>query len=219
MFTSLASNTSQPLTFPSRVACEISSGDELLLAELLFNRTFNELTPEQVAALLSCFVFEENSKSEVKLSEELAKPFQKLQSQARLIATISQDSKLPVSEDDYVQKFKPQLMEVVYTWSKGTSFAAICKMTDVYEGSLIRMFRRLEELLRQMSLAAKVMGSTELEEKFDQSLEKIKRGMHISFRFHFPARFYGSLTVNHRYRECGFSISVRLVVFRRISKW
>lgn len=72
-------------------------------------------------------------------------------------------------------------MEVVYTWSKGTSFAAICKMTDVYEGSLIRMFRRLEELLRQMSLAARVMGSTELEAKFDQSLEKIKRGIHTSF--------------------------------------
>lgn len=122
----------------------------------------------------------------MKLSEELAKPFQNLQAQARQIAKVSQESKLPVSEDDYVQKFKPQLMEVVYTWSKGTSFAAICKMTDVYEGSLIRMFRRLEELLRQMSLAARVMGSTELETKFDQSLEKIKRGIHkspfVSFR-------------------------------------
>lgn len=117
----------------------------------------------------------------MKLSEELAKPFQNLQSQARLIAKISQESKLPVNEDEYVQKFKPQLMEVVYTWSKGTSFAAICKMTDVYEGSLIRMFRRLEELLRQMGLAAKVMGSTELEQKFDQSLEKVKRGTHKSF--------------------------------------
>jgi ATP-dependent RNA helicase DOB1 len=162
----------------ARVACEISTGDELLLAELLFNRTFNELTPEQIAALLSCFVFEENSKTDAKLQDDLAKPFQELQSQARLIAKISAESKLPVSEDEYVQKFKPQLMEVVYTWSKGASFASICKMTDVYEGSLIRMFRRLEELLRQMSLAAKVMGSTELEEKFDQSLEKVKRGMH-----------------------------------------
>ncbi|KAH8151243.1 uncharacterized protein LAJ45_04445 [Morchella importuna] len=159
----------------ARVACEISTGDELLLAELLFNRTFNELTPEQIAALLSCFVFEENSKTDAKLQDDLAKPFQELQSQARLIAKISAESKLPVSEDEYVQKFKPQLMEVVYTWSKGASFASICKMTDVYEGSLIRMFRRLEELLRQMSLAAKVMGSTELEEKFDQSLEKVKR--------------------------------------------
>ena len=49
-------------------------------------------------------------------------------------------------------------------------------MTDVYEGSLIRMFRRLEELLRQMAMAAKVMGSAELEQKFELCLTKIKRG-------------------------------------------
>jgi ATP-dependent RNA helicase DOB1 len=42
-----------------RVACEISSGDELLLTELVFNGVFTPLSPEQCAALLSCFVFEE----------------------------------------------------------------------------------------------------------------------------------------------------------------
>ena len=49
------------------------------------------------------------------------------------------------------------------------------KMTDVYEGSLIRLFRRLEELLRQMAQAAKVMGSEDLEQKFEQSLLKVRR--------------------------------------------
>lgn len=48
-------------------------------------------------------------------------------------------------------------------------------MTDVYEGSLIRLFRRLEELLRQMAQAGKVMGSDELSAKFEKALEKIKR--------------------------------------------
>lgn len=42
-----------------RVACEISSGDELLLTEMVFAGLFNELTPQQCAALLSCFVFDE----------------------------------------------------------------------------------------------------------------------------------------------------------------
>jgi ATP-dependent RNA helicase DOB1 len=42
-----------------RVACEISSGDELLLTELIFNGVFNSLSPEQCAGLLSCFVFTE----------------------------------------------------------------------------------------------------------------------------------------------------------------
>lgn len=48
-------------------------------------------------------------------------------------------------------------------------------MTDVYEGSLIRLFRRLEELLRQISNAAKIMGSPDLEEKFDIALKKLTR--------------------------------------------
>jgi ATP-dependent RNA helicase DOB1 len=42
-----------------RVACEISTGDELLLTELIFNGAFNTLSPEQCAGLLSCFVFTE----------------------------------------------------------------------------------------------------------------------------------------------------------------
>ncbi len=42
-----------------RVACEISSGDELLLTEMIFNGVFNPLSPEHCAALLSCFVFDE----------------------------------------------------------------------------------------------------------------------------------------------------------------
>lgn len=48
-------------------------------------------------------------------------------------------------------------------------------MTNTYEGSLIRLFRRLEELLRQMAQAAKVMGNDDLTKKFEESLGKIRR--------------------------------------------
>lgn len=53
-------------------------------------------------------------------------------------------------------------------------------MTNAYEGSLIRLFRRLEELLRQMAQAGKVMGSDELQEKFELALSKIRRDI-VSF--------------------------------------
>ncbi len=49
---------------------------------------------------------------------------------------------------------------------QGSSFAQICKMTDVFEGSVIRCMRRLEELMRQMCQASKAIGNTELENKF-----------------------------------------------------
>lgn len=52
-------SSSDIVDMKGRVACEISSGDELLLTELIFNGAFNTLSPEQCAALLSCFVFTE----------------------------------------------------------------------------------------------------------------------------------------------------------------
>jgi ATP-dependent RNA helicase DOB1 len=109
----------------ARVACEISTGDELVLSELLFNRFFNELTPEQCAATLSCFIFEEKSSEVPALKEELAKPYREILQQARVIAKISQESKLTVNEDEYIKSFKFELMDVVFAWSKGASFAQI----------------------------------------------------------------------------------------------
>ncbi len=41
---------------------------------------------------------------------------------------------MDVDAEDYVEKFKPSLMDVVYAWCNGASFAQICKMTDVFEG-------------------------------------------------------------------------------------
>lgn len=51
--------TDDVVEMKGRVACEISTGDELLLTEMIFNGVFNPLLPEFCAALLSCFVFAE----------------------------------------------------------------------------------------------------------------------------------------------------------------
>ena len=109
----------------ARVACEISTGDELMLSELLFNRFFNELTPEQCAAVLSVFVFEEKSNEPPSLPAVLEAPLREIQKQARMIAKVSQECKLPVNEDEYVQSFKWTLMPVIYEWANGKSFAEI----------------------------------------------------------------------------------------------
>ncbi|PPQ99955.1 hypothetical protein CVT24_009534 [Panaeolus cyanescens] len=164
-----------------RVACEISSGDELLLTELIFNGVFNTLSPEQCAALLSCFVFTEKSEQVTKLKEELAAPLRVMQEIARRIAKVSKESKLPIEEDEYVSSFKVELMDAVIQWCRGASFSDICKLTDQFEGSVIRVFRRLGELLRQMAQAAKVIGNTELKEKFEKASEMLERPNSVIF--------------------------------------
>ena len=55
------------------------SGDELLLTELLFNGVFNDMTPQQACALVSCFVFEEKASEMPKLGDELAGPLRIMQ--------------------------------------------------------------------------------------------------------------------------------------------
>ncbi|PFH51650.1 hypothetical protein AMATHDRAFT_58791 [Amanita thiersii Skay4041] len=165
-----------------RVACEISTGDELLLTELIFNGGFNPLSPEQSAALLSCFVFQEKSEQPVKLKEELAAPLRVMQEFARQIAKIAKESKLSIDEDEYVSSFKVELMDAVIQWCRGASFAEICKITDqIFEGSVIRAFRRLGELLRQMAAACKVIGNLELREKFEKASEMLERPNSVIF--------------------------------------
>ncbi|CAI4574001.1 CCT_1a_G0029890.mRNA.1.CDS.1 [Saccharomyces cerevisiae] len=158
-----------------RVACEISSGDELLLTELIFNGNFNELKPEQAAALLSCFAFQERCKEAPRLKPELSEPLKAMREIAAKIAKIMKDSKIEVVEKDYVESFRHELMEVVYEWCRGATFTQICKMTDVYEGSLIRMFKRLEELVKELVDVANTIGNSSLKEKMEAVLKLIHR--------------------------------------------
>lgn len=44
----------------------------------------------------------------------------------------------PPPADEYLQSFRASMMDVIYAWSKGASFAEICGMTDMFEGSIVR---------------------------------------------------------------------------------
>lgn len=82
--------------------------------------------------------------------------------QAEKLFEIYQECKLDVDKESYINGFNPMLMEVAFAWCNGASFGDICKMTDCYEGSIIRCFRRLEELLKELNNCAKVMGNHDL---------------------------------------------------------
>lgn len=166
---------SDVIEFKGRVACELSSADELLVTEMIFNGVFNSLTIEQCVSLLSCFVCDERSNDAPKTADELSGPLRQMQDLARRIAKVSVECKLDLDEENYVERFKPFLMDVVLAWCKGASFKSLCSMTTIFEGSIIRCMRRLEELLRQMCQAAKTIGNTELENKFSEGIRLIKR--------------------------------------------
>ncbi len=52
----------------------------------------------------------------------------------------------------------------------------ICDQSEgVFEGSIIRAMRRIEEALREVGAAAKAIGNAELENKFAAAISLIKR--------------------------------------------
>lgn len=46
--------------------------------------------------------------------------------------------------DVYVASFRPSLMNVAYAWCRGASFREICAMTDIFEGAIVRNFKRTD---------------------------------------------------------------------------
>ncbi|XP_027070815.2 DExH-box ATP-dependent RNA helicase DExH10 [Coffea eugenioides] len=161
-----------------RAACLIDTGDELLVTELMFNGTFNELDHHQIAALASCFIPGDRSTEQIHLRMELARPLQQLQDSARRIAEIQHECKLEINVDEYVEaSIRPYLMDVIYCWSKGASFAEVIQMTDIFEGSIIRLARRLDEFLNQLKAAALAVGEVDLEKKFAAASESLRHGI------------------------------------------
>ncbi|XP_059449280.1 DExH-box ATP-dependent RNA helicase DExH9 [Corylus avellana] len=158
-----------------RVACEISSADELTLTELMFNGVLKEITVEQMVSLLSCFVWQEKLQNATKPREELDLLFAQLQDTARKVAKVQLECKVQIDVENFVNSFRPDIMEAVYAWAKGSKFYEIMEITQVFEGSLIRAIRRLEEVLQQLIQAAQSIGETELESKFEEAVSKIKR--------------------------------------------
>ncbi|KAK4257491.1 hypothetical protein QN277_007070 [Acacia crassicarpa] len=158
-----------------KVAGEISSADELTLTELLFNGVLKDIKVEEMVSLLSCFVWQEKVNDAAKPREELALLFAQLQETARRAAQLQLECKVQIDVEDFVSSFRPDIMEAVYAWAKGSKFYDIMESTQVFEGSLIRAIRRLEELLQQLIQAAKSIGETQLEAKLEEAVSKIKR--------------------------------------------
>ncbi|KAL6513217.1 Exosome RNA helicase MTR4 [Orobanche gracilis] len=158
-----------------KVACEISSAEELTLTELMFSGVLKDVKVEEMVSLLSCFVWQEKLQEAQKPRDELELLFGQLQDTARKVAKVQLECKVQIDVENFVSSFRPDVMEAVYAWARGSKFYEIMEMTPVFEGSLVRAIRRLEEVLQQLIQAAKSIGETDLEVKFEDAVSKIKR--------------------------------------------
>jgi len=95
------------------------------------------------------------------------------------VSRTEQECRLISDADAYVDSFKCELMELVFSWAKGARFAdllqAHAREGHMFEGTVVRAIRRLEELLRQLSDGALAIGEQQLGDKFQQAATLLRR--------------------------------------------
>ncbi|XP_063831458.1 superkiller complex protein 2 [Ostrinia nubilalis] len=156
-----------------RVACGMGT-NELIISELVFRNVFTDKSPAEIAALLSCFVFQARTQIEPQLTEKLAEGVKAIE----LI-----DDELTKIESKYlVGQFEGQaerlnfgLVRVVYEWALEKPFAEIMDLTDVQEGIIVRCIQQLHELLIDVKDAAVAVGDPKLQAKMMEASTAIKR--------------------------------------------
>jgi ATP-dependent RNA helicase DOB1 len=180
------------VTRKGRAACEIDTADELLVTELMFNGCFVAMDHHALVALCAMFMPVEKTKEVKSLTgaakEALDPAVKQLRETARAIAEAEIEFGVRTAVNDgedgrheavneYVDSFKDALVGVVYNWSKGTHFDEIMRDTDLFEGTVVRCMRRLDELMMELHRAARAVGSEELAVTFEKGAESLRHGV------------------------------------------
>ncbi|KAH8589712.1 NUC185 domain-containing protein [Bisporella sp. PMI_857] len=161
-----------------KVACEIHSADELVLTELILDNVLAAYEPAEIVALLSAFVFQEKTDTVPTLTGNLEKGMQTIITISEKVNERQTYHQVILSADDsndFVSRPRFGLMEVVYEWARGMSFKNITGLTDVLEGTIVRVITRLDETCREVKNAARIIGDPELFTKMQTCQEMIKR--------------------------------------------
>ncbi|KAI9704524.1 MAG: hypothetical protein M1820_005598 [Bogoriella megaspora] len=161
-----------------KVACEIHSADELVLTELILENVLADYEPEEIVALLSSFVFQEKTDNEPTMTPALERGREtiiKISEKVNHYQTLHQVILSADDSNDFVSRPRFGLVEVVYEWARGMSFNRITDLTDVLEGTIVRVITRLDETCREVKNAARIIGDPTLFAKMQTCQEMIKR--------------------------------------------
>jgi antiviral helicase SKI2 len=157
---------------------QIHTADELVLTELILENVLADYEPEEIVALLSSFVFQEKTDVEPTLTAALEKGRAKIIEISERVNNVQTEHQVIQSTEDsndFVSRPRFGMVEVVYEWARGMSFNRITDLTDVMEGTIVRVITRLDETCREVKNAARIIGDPTLYQKMGICQEMIKR--------------------------------------------
>lgn len=149
-----------------------------MLTELILENVLANFEPEEIVALLSAFVFQERTDVEPTLTPGLEKGRETIIAISEKVNHFQIEHQVILSSsdsNDFVSRPRFGLVEVVHEWARGMSFNRITDLTDVLEGTIVRVISRLDETCREVKNAARIIGDPQLFTKMQTAQEMIKR--------------------------------------------
>lgn len=108
------------------MAAVLSSGNCLVLTELLMHGALSSLTAVQITSVLSCFVWSETSdRGGLKIRDELEGAVGALRESARRVGLAQADAGIACDIDGFINSFRPDLIDIVTMWASKSSFAEV----------------------------------------------------------------------------------------------
>ncbi len=144
-------------TDKGKTVSQIRSENELFLAEIIFSDVLNDLTPAELASVICAITTEDmraDMYSELPLCQKVRKTLNKIKDIRRKLDRAQNDNN--IDDDMYINSFYCALIEM---WANGAEWDDIVDQVEMGEGDIVRCFKRVVDVLRQLTTIDNVPDS------------------------------------------------------------
>lgn len=157
-------------TEKGKTTSQIRAENELFLAEIIFSGVLENLTPSQLAGVI-CAITTEELRIEipyVPFSEPVRKTLNKIRNIKKKLAKAqaNYDIHSPLN-------INPYFSSMIELWVEGAEWETVTEQIDIGEGDIVRAFKRVVDVLRQLTVIDNVSESIVFTAR--EAIDKIQR--------------------------------------------
>jgi len=169
------------ITNKGRIAADLNAADELLLTEFIYEGHWLQLSAAELVSILAALLdVERSSASRLPLpTTNLEEAFNNLRRLGTQLCAVCNECGLIIDTQRYLAAIKSDLIPLVYAWTSrpAIKFRELVSMSDLFEGTLTRLFRRLDEMIQQLLKSAQTIGERNLHDRLAEGQKLLKKGI------------------------------------------
>lgn len=157
-------------TEKGKTTSQIRAENELFLAEIIFSGVLENLTPSQLAGVI-CAITTEELRIEipyVPFSEPVRKTLNKIRNIKKKLAKAQANYDI-----DSPLNINPYFSSMIELWVEGAEWDTVTEQIDIGEGDIVRAFKRVVDVLRQLTVIDNVSESVVFTAR--EAIDKIQR--------------------------------------------